>query len=201
MTWRYVVEEQDCFWPVLSIGLTIEQIESTNFINAYDFKSALKDILRANPPHEYISADGTCETRLYQILGRINLACAERDTKAFIRKLASLYEPAPSQTHASDARNHPAHADVTLQHGGQLDEPLQVYTSALHEYGQKQSRSIQKEVKQKEFDPITFEAIWVFGEHRGRGVGRSKKLAGHLAAKDLCQRLGIDPFEMSRSLI
>jgi dsRNA-specific ribonuclease len=171
----------------------MEQIESTRFIEAYDFQSAFEHILSTKQaPNKGINEDDPYENCFYRVLGDICLSRAERDVGTFIRRLVNSYVSAQPQPDAADVHNQWMKEEVTLQHEGEDDyQQLPRYTSALYEYGQERGGRPQKEVKQLTFDPIEFQAILVFGKHRGSGIGRSKKIAGHLAAKDLCQQLGI----------
>lgn len=71
------------------------------------------------------------------------------------------------------------------------EDNLPRYTSALFERGQEDGRVIQRTYSTLTLDPPRFKVSIKFGRWNGSGTGRNKKIAGHLAAKDLCDRLGI----------
>ena len=71
------------------------------------------------------------------------------------------------------------------------EKTLPKYTSALFEKGQEDGRKLKRTVSTLSLDPPQFRVIIHFDDLLGSGIGRTKKTAGHLAAKVLCERLGI----------
>ena len=68
---------------------------------------------------------------------------------------------------------------------------LPMYTSRLFEKGQESGQVPRRTISTISIDPPEFKVDISFGSCLGTGNGRTKKVAGHLAAKDLCGQLKI----------
>lgn len=82
--------------------------------------------------------------------------------------------------------NHHGHHDLPNDH-----HDLPKYTSLLFEKGQESGQAPQRTVSTISIDPPRFEVTILFGTCHGTGIGRTKKVAGHLAAKQVCHQLNI----------
>lgn len=69
---------------------------------------------------------------------------------------------------------------------------LPMYTSRLNEKGQESGQAPQRTVSTISLDPPRFKVTILFGACHGMGIGRTKKVAGHLAAKQICDQLKIE---------
>ncbi|KAL3704403.1 hypothetical protein TMatcc_010094 [Talaromyces marneffei ATCC 18224] len=69
------------------------------------------------------------------------------------------------------------------------DELLPRYTSILHEEGQKRNVDIRRSISVLSLEPPRMKATISFGALEATGIGRTKKIAGHLAAKEICDKL------------
>ncbi|KAJ6126149.1 hypothetical protein N7471_010642 [Penicillium samsonianum] len=99
---------------------------------------------------------------------------------SFITGTPQLLPPRSTQT-----------IEVNTQFNAQGEEDLSKYTSALNEKGQEDGKALKRIYSTLRKDPPQFSAEIRFGDLYSFGVGRNKKIAGHLAAKDLCRRIGI----------
>lgn len=68
---------------------------------------------------------------------------------------------------------------------------LAKYTSILFETGQAEGKKVERLVSELDLDPPQFKVTMLFGTLHASGIGRQKKVAGHLAAEKLCRLLGI----------
>ena len=82
--------------------------------------------------------------------------------------------------------NHPV-----SRYESQSDEILPTYTSVLYEEGAKRSVVIGRTFSVLSLDPPRMKAIVSFGAFEATGIGRTKKIAGHMAAKAICDRLNL----------
>ena len=101
-------------------------------------------------------------------------------------RLAPFTQRLEMPSHLSDPMS-----EATPQSDAYNEEALPKYTSALFERGQEDGKKLERTVSTLSLDPPQFRVIIRFGALHGSGIGRSKKIARHLAAKALCHRLRI----------
>lgn len=161
-------------------------------MRTYNFRSACEHIMHMNESSiSYEDEDTPYENRLYRVLGSICISGSEKDVGNIIWELVNPYDTAQTQPQGSNAQAQSINEMVT-RHDEQEDiEQLSRYTSSLYELGQEQRIRPQKEIRQLAVDPPLFQVRIHFGNDHGSGTGHRKKYAGHLAAKDLCEQLGI----------
>lgn len=79
----------------------------------------------------------------------------------------------------------------TIQRSETHNNKLAKYTSILFEKGQAEGKKVERLVSELDLDPPQFKVTMLFGTLHASGIGRQKKVAGHLAAENLCRLLGI----------
>jgi hypothetical protein len=71
------------------------------------------------------------------------------------------------------------------------DDDLPRYTSTLFLKGQEYGETPERTTSMLYLDPPQFKVAICFRGVKGSGVGRNKKVAGHLAAKEVCHKLNL----------
>lgn len=82
-------------------------------------------------------------------------------------------------------------SEATLPSGAQSGNNLANYTSILFEIGQAEGKKVERTASELDLDLLQFKVTIRFRKLRASGIRRQNKIAGHLAAKKLCHRLGI----------
>jgi hypothetical protein len=78
-----------------------------------------------------------------------------------------------------------------MQSNSHRAEDLSRYTAALFQKGQEDGKTVERTYSTISGDFLQFKANIRFDDLEGSGVGRTKKIAAHLAARDLCSRMGL----------
>lgn len=160
-------------------------LESTRGLPFYNQDSDPKVAVFQGVGFAYCSLpDPKANALLY---GLFQCSPMERTTEAGTDNLHPSTEHSPPQSRWSN----PA-SEATLQSQTHNEKNLARYTSALFERGQTDGKEVRRTDSTLSFNPPMFEVIIYFGTLHASGLGRRKKKAGHLAAKDLCHQLNIE---------
>lgn len=109
-----------------------------------------------------------------------------RTTEPRTDTLHPFTEHSPQQSRWSNPTS-----EATLRSETNNENNLAKFTSALFETGQAEGKKVDRTVSKLDLDPPQFRVMIQFGTLCVSGTGRQKKIAGHLAARKLCRRLGI----------
>lgn len=122
----------------------------------------------------------------YALLCRL-LQCSHtgRTTEPRTGTLRPFTEQSPQQSRWSNPTS-----EATLRSETHKNN-LAKYTSVLFEKGQAEGKKVERLVSELDLDPPQFKVTIRFGTLHASGIGRQKKIAGHLAAEKLCRHLGI----------
>ncbi|OOF91731.1 hypothetical protein ASPCADRAFT_176225 [Aspergillus carbonarius ITEM 5010] len=189
-------------------GRTYESVaQADHFINskAFNFDQALADIKDSDldvPRREPIG-DETDETCIYKIVGYVRLCSA----KWFVRLMTILSLRIPSgSNHTSrsptiypesfseePAAHHISPVPTQQPSNPNDDQTAWKYTSLLWEEAQiRGDKPVVKEICLSNY-PSLFRVTISYMGTQASGEGRSKRLARHIAAKGVCQTLGLQP--------
>ncbi|OJI84213.1 hypothetical protein ASPTUDRAFT_43211 [Aspergillus tubingensis CBS 134.48] len=183
-------------------------VEADRFIDskAYDFEAALVAIkgLNLDLPRTNKFDDESCEDYIYKILGFVRLSNSRED---FVPLLTKLHLQIPTCL-ADIGISTTAHQQSVLEEmagryisptptqcsSNANDEPeIWKYTSRLWEDGS--NHGVTPNVKESCLSsyPPKFRITISYLGIQASGEGKTKKHAKHIAAKGVCQRLGLQP--------
>ncbi|GIC94650.1 double-stranded RNA binding motif domain-containing protein [Aspergillus udagawae] len=182
-------------------------IEADRFIDskAFNFEAALAAIkgLNLNLPRTDIINDESVEDYIYKILGFVRLA---NDREDFIPLLTKLQLQIPTCSADTGTSTTAYHRSVLEEKAGRYislaptqcsnpnnDPELWKYTSLLWEKAS--NHGVTPDIREtclSNFPPKFRITISCMGA-QASGEGKTKKLAKHIAAKGVCQILGLQP--------
>lgn len=166
-----------------------------------EIKRSLKIV--KDTPRTAIGEDSSARNLVVALLGQTYRLCPEPQRLPLLWNLADIFSPfATGQAHR---RSHGmTSVEMSLssssspgpsQPGGNSSHAVALhrYTSALHERGQRENKSLQRIDEQTiTLDPPLFMVIVQYRNLTCSGRARTKKEAAHLGAKEICRQLNED---------
>lgn len=167
-----------------------------HFIRSFDYHATNQRLqtMGINPLPE---TDTDPQKAFFQMLGRayrsLPASISDHITQDILRtgREQETGDTATSTIHFLGASN-PFREEGESSHSEPpTDEMLPMYTSALYEEAAKRGVVPNRSGSVLSLDPPQFRVTLQFGALEATGIGRNKKIAAHLAAKTLCDRLNV----------
>jgi hypothetical protein len=183
--------------------MTVQESEIIQFIRSYDYRAAMQTLEAARFASSS-NHEADTQSAVFRVLGFVYRSLPQPQAHALMYSLLQLshigcqMEPHISAmaSFTTETPQLPPHlsaptAEVNTQFNSDEEKDLPRYTSALFERGQEDGKTLERTCSTLSMDPPQFKVRIRFGALNGFGVGGNKKIAGHLAAKHLCRRMGI----------
>ncbi|KAJ5471840.1 hypothetical protein N7539_008783 [Penicillium diatomitis] len=161
----------------------LEIMASIEFLEKYDYAAGLSSLRESHTHLVYNDSDEQPQHTLFQILGFTYRTDSEL---AAYRLIQHILNP------------HNKEATSTVKPFGFVETPIAAsdndlpkYTSSLFMEAQRWGEIPHQEDMMSSFDPPQFEVKISFRGVTCTGVAQRKKVARHLAAREICQRLNI----------
>lgn len=176
--------------------------DTSSFTKFYDYGAALQKLKETVGVSCDTKLDIEPQTGVFQILGATYRARSDVEGYTLIRRILSPFDGehvTEGFEHATAPLEHPPffhdadgqRVEANSHMNSVSGNPLHQYTSILFEKGQELGETPKREVRTLSLDPPQFKVSIRFGHIKGLGIGRTKKLAGHLAAKEVCHKMRV----------
>lgn len=177
--------------------------ETEQLIRSFDYSSAIRDLKSRDIIASWHHENTNTQCSFFLALGLNSRLSSPRETQVLIE---DLLRPSDQKQHSRTLQSvsqSPNVARITKYARGvesmtgaesmgenDPEEGLSIYTSTLFERGQGINEVPQRKYNCLGINPPRFKAIIHFQNSIGIGFGQNKKIAGHMAAKSLCDKLG-----------
>lgn len=154
-------------------------------MQSYNYDAA-EEHLRTIGVDRVVRTDGEPRRAVLQMVGFIFRFFSASGSHRIMQELLSFGRGNPGEDTVNATTRAPSEVPGRESPSEDL---LPRYTSILYEEGCKRSVTIDRRFSVVSLEPPQIRATVTFGALQASRIGRSKKIAGHMAAKDICDRL------------
>jgi hypothetical protein len=167
------------------------------FMQFYDYDAAVQH-LRALGVDRVSSYDAGPRKAVFQLLGFICRSFPTSTSYQVMQELLTFGRRNPIVVDTAHSINGGGLSSTSRRFGddhqasryeSQSDEILPEYTSILYQEGTRRNVAIRRTFSVLSLEPPRFKATVSFGALEATSIGRTKKIAGHMAAKEICDKL------------
>ncbi|KAF3407702.1 hypothetical protein DPV78_001058 [Talaromyces pinophilus] len=192
------------FKAIVTVSLTQSNVPSGllkldvyRFIQFYDYAAA-EQHLQSLGVDRASRIDAEPRKAVFQLLGFICRSFPTSCSYQVMQELLKFGRQNPIPDTSNSTNRAPSGTFMRLRddhqeprYESQSDKRLPRYTSILYEEGARRNVTIGRTFSVLSLEPPRMKATVSFGALKATSIGRTKKLAGHMAAKEICDKLNL----------